>query len=49
MPDRPVEEVEVDGLRAAVVDADPDEPVVVLSCGPPELLVAVSLGDFGGR
>ena len=49
VPDRPVEEVEVDGVRAAVVNADPDEPVVVLVCGPPERLIAVSPGGFSGR
>jgi hypothetical protein len=31
----PVEGVEVGGVRAAVVAVDPDEPVVVLVCGPP--------------
>ena len=44
-----VESVEVDEVRAAVVSADPDEPVVVLVCGPPELLIAVSPGGFSGR
>ena len=29
--------------------ADPDEPVVVLVCGPPELLTPVSPGGFSGR
>ena len=49
VPARLFEEVEVDGVRAAVVAADPDEPVVVLVCGPPELLTAVSPGGFSGR
>jgi hypothetical protein len=44
----PVEEVEVDGARAAVVAADADEPVVVLVCGPPELLTATPPGTFCG-
>ena len=49
VPDRPVESVEVDEARAAVVSADPDVPVIVLVCGPPELLIAVSPGGFSGR
>ena len=49
VPARPFEEVEVDGVRAAVVAADPDEPVVVLVCGPPKLITAVSPGGFSGR
>lgn len=47
VPARPVEEVEVGGARASVVDADPDESAVVLSCGPPELLTAVLPGRLG--
>jgi hypothetical protein len=40
----PVDEVEVDGVRAAVVAADADEPVLVLVCGPPELLPGAFCG-----
>jgi hypothetical protein len=40
VPARPVEEVEVDEVRAGVV---------VLACGPPGLLIAVSPGGFSGR
>jgi hypothetical protein len=47
VPARPVEEVEVDGVRAAVVNADSDESAVVLFCGPPALLIAVSRGRLG--
>jgi hypothetical protein len=43
----PLEEVEGDGVRAAVVAADANEPVVVLVCGPPELFAATPPGAFG--
>jgi hypothetical protein len=47
VPARPVEEVEVDGVRTAVVNANPDESAVVLVCGPPELLIAVLRDRLG--
>ena len=41
---------EVSGVaRMPARPADPDEPLVVLDCGPPELLTAVSPGGFSGR
>jgi hypothetical protein len=40
----PVDEVEVNEVRAAVVAADADEPVIVLVCGPPELLPGAFCG-----